>query len=70
MSKYNKYCLCVYNEYKELILKKCMSCKGCSKKRMPRDKPACVRANGASGRVLVYNEEFKQLFDYHKRREI
>jgi len=70
MGKYAKYCLCIYDDNKELKVKRCMSCKGCAKKRIPRDKPACIRANGASGRVLVYNEAYRQLFNYYGRQKI
>jgi len=70
MGKYSKYCLCIYNDKEELIVKRSMSCKGCAKKRMPRDKPACIRANTSSGKILVYNEPYRQLFNYYGRQKI
>ena len=69
MSKYSKYYVCMYDNNKELITSRAMSCKGCAKKRMPKDTPACIRGGSKTGNILVYNEAFKKLFNYKGRNE-
>lgn len=55
------YCICLYDEEGVFLSKRCFSCKGCAKKRMPRNTPACLRLGGKDGEILSMNAPFKKI---------
>jgi hypothetical protein len=63
MGRYSKYCVCIYTKDGKLESKRCLSCKGCAKKRMPQDKPACVRGGGSKGKIYYKNKAFVEAFE-------
>jgi len=63
MGRYSKYCICMYDLDGKLIAKRCLSCKGCAKKHMPKDTPACVRGGGENGHIYYKNQAFIEAFE-------
>ena len=62
-----KYCYCMYDLDGNFIAKRCFSCKGCCKKRMPKNTPACIRIDHEKGEIVFQNKYFKDI--KHKVKE-